>query len=52
MKSCCGLKRIVYQKELINMSNSKYAGEFEIVLEKKNDKTVISEKRFNGLIKL
>ena len=34
------------------MSNSKYAGEFEIVLEKKNEKTVISEKRFNGLIKL
>ena len=34
------------------MSNSKYAGEFEIVLEKKNDKTVISEKRFDGLIKL
>ena len=28
------------------MSNSKYAGEFEIVLEKKNDKTVISEKRY------
>ena len=34
------------------MSNSKYAGEFEIVLEKKNEKTVISEKRFDGLIKL
>lgn len=34
------------------MSNNKYAGEFEIVLEKKNDKTVISEKRFDGLIKL
>lgn len=34
------------------MSNSKYAGEFEIVLEKKNENTVISEKRFDGLIKL
>ena len=34
------------------MSNSKYAGEFEIVLEKKNEKTVISEKRFDGIIKL
>ena len=28
------------------MSNSKYAGEFEIVLEKKNDKTVKRKKRF------
>lgn len=34
------------------MSNNKYAGEFEIVLEKKNENTVISEKRFDGLIKL
>ena len=34
------------------MSSSKYAGEFEIVLEKKNETTVISEKRFDGLIKL
>lgn len=34
------------------MSNSKYAGAFEIVLEKKNENTVISEKRFDGLIKL
>lgn len=34
------------------MSNSKYAGEFEIVLEKKNGNTIISEKKFNGLIKL
>lgn len=34
------------------MGNSKYAGEFEIVLEKKNEDTVISEKRFDGLIKL
>ena len=34
------------------MSNIKYAGEFEIVLEKKNENTVISKKVFNGLIKL
>lgn len=34
------------------MSISKYAGEFDIVLEKKNGNTVISEKRFDGLIKL
>ncbi|MDV4151837.1 urease accessory protein UreD [Clostridium sp. AL.422] len=34
------------------MSKSKYAGEFDIVLEQKNGKTVISEKRFNGLIKV
>lgn len=34
------------------MSISKYAGEFYIVLEKKNGNTVISEKRFDGLIKL
>ena len=34
------------------MNNSKYAGEFDIVLEKKNEKTVISEKKFNGLIKV
>lgn len=34
------------------MSNSKYAGEFEIVLERKNENTVISEKRFDGLIKI
>ncbi len=32
--------------------SSKYAGEFDIVLEQKNGKTVISEKRFNGLIKI
>ena len=37
---------------MINMSGSKYAGQFEIVLEKKNGNTVISEKRFDGLIKL
>ena len=34
------------------MNNIKYAGEFDIVLEQKNGKTVISEKRFNGLIKV
>ena len=34
------------------MSKCKYAGEFEIVLEKVNENTVISEKRFDGLIKL
>jgi len=34
------------------MSSSKYAGEFEIVLEKKNENTVISEKKFDGLIKI
>ncbi|MBQ6819728.1 MAG: urease accessory protein UreD [Clostridium sp.] len=34
------------------MNNDKYAGEFNIVLEKKNDKTLISEKNFNGLIKI
>jgi len=34
------------------MASSKYAGEFEIVLEKKNENTVISEKRFDGLIKI
>lgn len=34
------------------MSGIKYAGQFEIVLEKKNGNTVISEKRFDGLIKL
>ena len=34
------------------MNSSKYAGEFDIVLEKKNGNTVISEKKFNGLIKV
>ena len=34
------------------MSNSKYAGAFEIVLERKNENTVISEKKFDGLIKI
>lgn len=34
------------------MNKIKYAGEFDIVLEQKNGKTVISEKRFNGLIKV
>lgn len=34
------------------MSGIKYSGQFEIVLEKKNGNTVISEKRFDGLIKL
>ncbi|MDI9218438.1 MULTISPECIES: urease accessory protein UreD [Clostridium] len=34
------------------MNSSKYAGEFEIVLEKKNENTVISEKKFDGLIKV
>lgn len=34
------------------MNSSKCAGEFEIVLEKKDGNTVISEKRFDGLIKI
>ncbi|MDD6796540.1 MAG: urease accessory protein UreD [Clostridiaceae bacterium] len=34
------------------MDNEKFAGEFDIVLAKKNNETVITEKKFEGLIKI